>query len=89
MKVHNSSNDVKNDQDTADWQSESDDLGRQKRFKVIRVVNWSRIWSRPCTGVDDYDRKGENACKFDEFQNKHKNAAKPTRLSQSAHKTGI
>jgi hypothetical protein len=46
-------------------------------------------WSRPRTGVDDHDREGENAYKIDEFQNKRKNTAKSTRLSQSAQKTRI
>ena len=89
MKAHNSMNDVKNDQGTADWQSESDDLGRQKWCKVISVVSRSTKWSRPRTGVDDHDREGENAYKIDEFQNKRKNTAKSTRLSQSAQKTRI
>jgi hypothetical protein len=80
---------VKKEHGTADWQSEIDEYRRQKWCKEISVVAWSRIWSRPRAGANDHDRKGENACKFDEFPNKHENAAKSTRLSQTAQKTGI
>ena len=87
IKVHSPTNDVEKYQGNAYWQGEHDDLKRQKRCKVIAVVKWSRMWSRPRAGVNDHDRTGENARKIDEFQNKHKNAAKSTIHSQSAQKT--
>jgi hypothetical protein len=89
IKVHNSTNWEETDRGNAVWQRKIDDLGPQKWFRVFEKVHWNRARSTPRANVDDHDKKGENACKFDEFQNKHKNAAKSTRLSQSAHKTGI
>ena len=89
IKVHNSTNWVKNDQGNVNWQRKIDDLGRQKWFRVFEEVHWSSFWSRPRADVGDHDKKGENACKIDEFRNKHKNTAKSARHSQSAQKTRI
>jgi hypothetical protein len=80
---------VKNDQGNVNWQRKIDDLGPQKWFRVFEKVHWNRVRSTPRANVDDHDKKGENACKFDEFQNKHKNTGKSTRLLQSALKTRI
>ena len=43
IKVHKSTNWVKNDQGNADWQRIIDDLEPQKWFKVFLEVHWSRF----------------------------------------------